>query len=76
MEGLVSLLRDVTAFELVTESDIAEVRKLRRSAEGRAVPVPGLHSPSDEIITLLAAGFARGEHGAPAVPYARLEEDS
>jgi hypothetical protein len=34
----------------------------------------GTDRPSDEVITLLAAGFARGERGNPAIPYARLED--
>ncbi len=29
--------------------------------------------PSDEVMTLLAAGVCRGEPGSPAIPYARLE---
>ena len=45
--------------------------KMRRSAEGRAVPLTNLYSGSDEDIRLLALGFARGEVAALAVPYAR-----
>ncbi|MFY9974796.1 MAG: BrxE family protein, partial [Chromatiaceae bacterium] len=58
---------------LVDQDHVEAVGKLRRSAEGRSVPLPGTHQPNDEIITLLAAGFARGEKGSPAIPYARLE---
>lgn len=65
---LVSALR---TFELVGEPDVVTYGKLRRSAEGRAVPLPGLFSGTDEDVTLLALGFARGEPGALAVPYAR-----
>lgn len=49
-------------------------RKLRRSAEGRAVPLPEPFSGSDDDVTLLALGFARGEPGALAVPYAKRAE--
>jgi len=35
------------------------------------VPLPGLFSETDDDIALLALGFARGEPGALAVPYAR-----
>ena len=47
------------------------VGKLRRSAEGRAVLLPGGFSGTNEDVALLAAGFARGEVGALAVPYMR-----
>ncbi len=57
----------------MTPEQLEAVGKLRRSAEGRAVELPGTYQPNDEVITLLAAGFARGAPGAPAVPYARLE---
>jgi hypothetical protein len=59
-------------FSLVSDRDVEAVGKLRRSAEGRAVQLPGTHMPSDDVITMLAAGFARGEPGSPAIPYARL----
>lgn len=68
-----SLTEAMTDFELLTTQQRDTVVKLRRSAEGRAVPLPGTYMPSDEVITLLAAGFARGEPGSPAIPYARLE---
>jgi len=35
------------------------------------VPLPGLFSGTDEAITALALGFARGEVGDLVVPYAR-----
>ncbi|MEZ4390227.1 MAG: BrxE family protein [Polyangiales bacterium] len=59
------------SFELVTDADLAAGGKLRRSAEGRAVPLPGVFSGSPEDLALLALGFARGEPSALAVPYAR-----
>ncbi len=65
---LAGLLR---SFDLVTERDVEAGAKLRRSAEGRAVPLPGLFSGTDQDVALLALGFARGEPGALAVPYAR-----
>jgi len=67
------LTEAMAGFELLTSQQREAVRKLRRSAEGRAVPLPGTYSVDDEVITLLAAGFARGEPGSPAIPYARLE---
>lgn len=57
--------------ELVLPGDLEASTKLRRSAEGRAVPLPGLFSGSDADVTLLALGFARSEVGELSVPYAR-----
>jgi hypothetical protein len=68
------LLKMLDAFDLIDANHIEAVGKLRRSAEGRSVPLAGTHFPDDDIITLLAAGFARGEPGSPAIPYARLED--
>lgn len=68
---LVSVLRD---FELVTGHDLVAYSRLRRSAEGRAVPLPGVFSGTDADVALLALGFARGEPAALAVPYARTED--
>ena len=66
------LLDTLQAEGLLGEADWEALGRLHRSAEGRAVMIPGLHRPSDEALTLLAAGFALGEAGAPAIPYARL----
>lgn len=68
-----NLIDAMTSFELLSEQQNEAVAKLRRSAEGRAVPLPGTHTPDDELVTMLAAGFARGEVGNPAIPYARLD---
>lgn len=68
-----NLLEDLSSLGLLSIEQSATVSRLRRSAENRAVPIAGTFRPSDDIITLLAAGFARGEAGSPAVPYARLE---
>ncbi|MCY1033296.1 BrxE family protein [Corallococcus sp. BB11-1] len=68
---LTAILR---AFEVVSDRDVDAYARLRRSAEGRAVPLPGLFSGIDDDVALLALGFARGEPSAPAVPYARRAE--
>jgi hypothetical protein len=65
---LATVLRSV---DLVADRDVDACAKLRRSAEGRAVALPGVFSASDDNITLLALGFARGEQSALAVPYMR-----
>ena len=66
------LLDPLKELGLLTPDQLEQVSKLRRSAEGRAVPLPGTCEATDEIITLLAAGFSRGEVAKPAIPYARL----
>ena len=67
------LLESMTEHGLATAGDLEAVSNLRRSAEGRAVPLPGVHAVTDALVTQLAAGFSRGERGRLAVPYARLE---
>jgi hypothetical protein len=71
--GGADLLDSLSRFELLAPAHLDAVGKLRRSAEGRAVPLAGIHRPDEEVLTLLAAGFARGEPGNPSIPYARLE---
>lgn len=68
---LVAVLR---AFEVAHTGDVESYSRLRRSAEGRAVPLAGTFSRTDADVALLALGFARGEPGALAVPYARLAD--
>lgn len=67
------LLKAMSELDLLSQMDLDAVGKLRRSAENRAVPVPGIYLPSNPIITLLAAAFSRSEPGSPAIPYAKLE---
>lgn len=72
--GRQDLLAELAEWGLVDSSQVAVVNKLRRSAEGRSLPLSGTFLPNDDIITLLAAGFAKSERGSPAIPYARLED--
>lgn len=67
------LLRTLKKLGLAGDNELEAASKLRRSAEGRAVPLMGVHVVTDALITQLAAGFSRGEPGKLAVPYARLE---
>lgn len=60
-------------FDLVVDREVEAFSRLRRSAEGRAVPLPQIFSGEDSEVTLLAVGFAKGEVGALAVPYARQQ---
>jgi hypothetical protein len=68
------LVESLTAFDLVDSHDIEAYGRLKRSAEGRAVALPGIFSGTDADVALLALGFARGEPSALAVPYARKAE--
>lgn len=69
-ENLVDALQSLG---LVSDADLATYANLRRSAQGSAVALPNRYEPTDALITQLALGFARGEPGNPAVPYARLD---
>lgn len=62
------------SFELASARDVEACSKLKRSAEGRAVPLPGIFACTNADVALLALGFARGEPSALAVPYARKAE--
>jgi hypothetical protein len=73
LEGT-DLTATLRALELVNDRDLEAFSKLRRSAEGRAVPLPSLFSGTDADIALLALGFARGEPNSLTVPYARLAD--
>jgi hypothetical protein len=59
------------AFDAVTNDELEMSSRLRRAAEGRAVPISEPFSGTDQDIALLALGFARGETGSLVVPYAR-----
>jgi hypothetical protein len=59
------------SFNLITDDESDLMWRLRRSAEGRAVPLPSPFTGMNQDVALLAIGFARGEPGALAVPFAR-----
>jgi hypothetical protein len=65
------LVENLHGLELVDDTDLDAYTRLRRSAEGRAVPLPSVYDDTDATVALLAIGFARGESGALAVPYAK-----
>lgn len=67
--GLLVALADM---ELLDKDQEDQVRGMNRSAEGRAVQIPGVHEPDDEVLALLAGAFFLGEKGKPSVPYARM----
>jgi hypothetical protein len=65
------LVEALGSFEIVSDPDVERFVKLRRSAEGRAVPLPGVFSGTNDDVALLALGFGRAEGGSLAVPYAK-----
>jgi hypothetical protein len=67
------LLETLVQFDLLSNEQQGIVSRLRRSADGRAVALPGVYSVDDNTLTLLAAAFSRGTSGQLAVPYARLD---
>lgn len=66
------LLLELEDFELIGGDVVDKVRALRPSPEGRSIEIPGPAAPADDVITLLAAAFARSEQGTPLIPYVRL----
>jgi hypothetical protein len=59
------------SFGLVTDSESQLFSRLRLAAQGRAVPLPGSFTCTDQDVAMLALGFAHGEPGSLAVPYAK-----
>ncbi|MDZ4698275.1 MAG: BrxE family protein [Rhodothermales bacterium] len=56
-------------------SDLAanKAAELRRADGGISVPIGQVDALTPDVLSLLAAGFARGERGALAIPYASYE---
>jgi hypothetical protein len=63
------VIASLRALALVNDADVERFGKLRRSANG--VALPGLYATTDADVALLALGFGRGQPGDLAVPYAR-----
>ena len=69
------LAAELQRLELVTDDHIERAKNLRRSAELRAVHVPGTFEGTDDDITMLALAFSRGEVESLAVPYQSWDGD-
>lgn len=63
------VVAELRRFDLVTVDQVDRAARLRRSAEQRAVQVPGNFDGSDDDFTMLALGFSRGEREKLAVPF-------
>ena len=67
------LLHHLKEQSLIDSNTVQATTLLRRSAEGKAVALPGTGSATFETLQLLAAAFAKGEKHNLAVPYIRAE---
>jgi hypothetical protein len=65
------LVEELAARDLVDDAAVRAFSRLKRSAEGRAVPLPGTFEGSNQDLKLLALGFGRSDVGMLAVPYMR-----
>lgn len=68
------LVATMRTFDLVSARDVEALARLHRSPEARGVSVPGVFAATNDDITLLALGFARGEPGVLVVPYAQRRD--
>jgi len=67
------LIRHLTDLGLIDATTVHAISGLRRSAEGKAVALPGTGTASRASLMLLAAAFSKGERLNLAVPYLRAE---
>jgi hypothetical protein len=58
--GSTDLVEILRTFELVSEADLDAYARLRRSAEGRTVPLPAVFGGTDADITPVLAGVQSG----------------
>ena len=70
------LLELLSERDLISQEQIENAKKMRRSAEGRSVQISGMDELNNEALTMLAAGFFRGEPGKPAIPYLNKKDES
>lgn len=73
--GQGDLLQILCDSDLLSGGDVQKVHQLHLSSESRAVPIPGMYTPNNEILRMLAGGFSLASTGNLAVPYARLEKE-
>ena len=67
------LVLHLRQLDLIDDATVAATSGLKRSAEGKAVALPGKGAPDRPTLMLLAAAFSKGERQALAVPYIRSE---
>ena len=67
------LLQNLLDFDLIDSKTGAAIIPLKRSAEGKSVPLPGTGMPDLPTLMLLAAAFSKGDKLKPAIPYIRRD---
>lgn len=67
------LAHELRQYGLVDDHDLETYAKLRRSAEGRSVSLPGAFKGLNADVALLALGFGRGDRSALAVPHMSIQ---
>ena len=72
--GTPTSLSELRDRDLLSDATAETIQALRRSAEGRAVPLPGEHAPRRRSDHAPRRRLLKGEQGAPAIPYARLAD--
>jgi hypothetical protein len=73
-ECTTDLVAELRRFHLVTDDQVVRASRLRRTAEQRAVQVPGDFGGSDDELTMLALAFSHGDRGSPVVPFQSWSE--
>lgn len=68
------VVEELRRFDLVSEDQLERASRLRRSAEQRAVQVPGEFDWSDDAITMLALAYGRAGRHDLAVPFQTCTE--
>ena len=68
-----SLDQHLTDLGLIDAETLKAAAGLRRSAEGKAIALPGTGSANRASLMLLAAGFSKGDRQGLAVPYLRMD---
>jgi len=63
------LAKHLREMDLIDDGTLTALGLLRRSAEGKAVALPGTGRPELATFKLLAAAFSKGEKQSLAVPY-------
>jgi hypothetical protein len=64
----------LTELDLVTPVDVAAIRSLKKSPDGRSMQMPKIFDSSRKSVVMLALSFGYGSPGNLVVPYARRAE--
>jgi hypothetical protein len=72
----VDLANEMTRLTLIDDSHLEQLSRLKRSAEQRAVSLPGDFTWSANDFAMLALGFSRGAKGSPAVPFQKWRSET